>query len=144
MSTLDHNFNKISKGSAESDAGNAKYPPPFSIRFTFEERARLDADRGPNALSTHIRELLFGDNATPRTRPGNSPVGDAEALGRVLGALGASRLSANLNQLAKAVNTGSLPVSPEVEAELIEACQEVQELRSDLLLALGKPPRSEP
>ena len=141
MSTLDHNFNKISKGSAESDAGNAKYPPPFSIRFTFEERARLDADRGANALSTHIRELLFGDDVTPRKRPGNSPVGDAEALGRVLGA---SRLSANLNQLAKAVNTGSLPVSPEVEAELIEACQEIQELRADLLRALGKMSRSEP
>lgn len=144
MSTLDYNFNKISKGSAENDAGQTKYPPPFSIRFTFEERARLDAERGPNALSTHIRELLFGDDATPRKRPGNSPVGDAEALGRVLGALGASRLSSNLNQLAKAVNTGSLPVSPEVEAELVEACHEVQELRADLLRALGKVPRSEP
>jgi len=144
MSTSDHNFNKISKGSAENDADKAKYPPPFSIRFTFEERARLDADRGPNALSTHIRELLFGDDVTPRKKPGNSPVGDAEALGRVLGALGASRLSANLNQLAKAVNTGSLPVSPEVEVELIEACQEVQELRADLLRALEKTPRSEP
>jgi hypothetical protein len=144
MSTLDHNFNNISKQPAENEAGKAKYPPPFSIRFTFEERARLDADRGPNALSAHIRELLFGDNVTPRKRPGNSPVGDAEALGRVLGTLGASRLSANLNQLAKAVNTGSLPVSPEVEAELIAACREVQELRADLLRALGKAPRSEP
>lgn len=144
MSTLDHNFNEISKGSAENDAGKAKYPPPFSIRFTFEERARLDADRGANALSTHIRELLFGDDVTPRKRPGNSPVKDAEALGRVLGALGASRLSSNLNQLAKAVNTGSLPVSPEVEAELVEACLEVEELRADLLRALGKMPRSEP
>ena len=140
MSTLDHNFNEI----ADQKAEKPKYPPPFSIRFTFEERVRLDADRGRNALSTHIRELLFGDNATPRRRPGNSPVGDAEALGRVLGALGASRLSANLNQLAKAVNTGSLPVSPEVEAELIETCKEVQELRADLLRALGKAPRSEP
>lgn len=144
MSTLDHNFNDISKKPAENDAGKGKYPPPFSIRFTFEERARLDAERGPRALSTHIRELLFGDNATPRKRPGNSPVGDAEALGRVLGALGASRLSSNLNQLAKAVNTGSLPVSPEVEAELVETCLEVQELRADLLRALGKKPRSDP
>ena len=111
MSTLDHNFNNISKGPAENDAGKGKYPPPFSIRFTFEERARLDADRGPNALSSHIRELLFGDDVTPRKRPGNSPVGDAEALGRVLGALGASRLSANLNQLAKAVNTMRLALA---------------------------------
>jgi len=144
MSTLDCNFNELSEKLAKDKAGKSKYPPPFSIRFTFEERARLDADRGSRALSTHIREKLFGDGATPRKRPGNSPVGDAEALGRVLGALGASRLSSNLNQLAKAVNTGSLPVSPEVDAELMEACQEVQELRADLLRALGKMPRSEP
>lgn len=144
MSTLDHNFNDLSGKPAKDEAGKPKYPPPFSIRFTFEERARLDADRGSRALSTHIREKLFGDGATLRKRPGNSPIGDAEALGRVLGALGASRLSSNLNQLAKAVNTGSLPVSPEVEAELMEACHEVQELRADLLRALGKMPRSEP
>ena len=144
MSTLDRNFNKITAKPVSNKAGNAKYPPPFSIRFTFEERARLDADRGSAPLSAHIREKLFGEDASPRKRPGNSPVRDSEALGRVLGALGASRLSSNLNQLAKAVNTGSLPVSPEVEAELMDACQEVQELRADLLRALGKMPGSEP
>lgn len=144
MSTLDRNFNKITATPASDKAGEAKYPPPFSIRFTFEERARLDADRGSLPLSSHIREKLFGEDVTPRKRPGNSPIGDTEALGRVLGALGASRLSSNLNQLAKAVNTGSLPVSPEVEAELMEACQEVQELRADLLRALGKIPESAP
>lgn len=144
MSTLGHNFNDLSAKPAKKLAGKAKYPPPFSIRFTFEERARLDADRGSAPLSAHIREKLFGEDASPRKRPGNSPVRDSEALGRVLGALGASRLSSNLNQLAKAVNTGSLPVSPEVEAELMDACQEVQELRADLLRALGKMPGSEP
>lgn len=144
MSTLDRNFNDLSAKSAKKLAGKVKYPPPFSIRFTFEERARLDADRGSLPLSAHIREKLFGDDVTPRKRPGNSPLGDTEALGRVLGALGASRISSNLNQLAKAVNMGSLPVSPEVEAELMEACQEVQELRADLLRALGKMPGSEP
>jgi hypothetical protein len=87
MSTLDHNFNKITATPASDKAGTAKYPPPFSIRFTFEERARLDADRGSQPLSAHIREKLFGDDTTPRKRPGNSPVRDSEALGRVLGAL---------------------------------------------------------
>jgi len=66
-------------------------------------------------------------------------VKDKEALGRVMGALGASRLSSNLNQLAKAVNTGSLPVTPETEEELREACREIAELRADLLKALGGP-----
>jgi len=121
MSTLDHNFNSIASNSAKSKADMPKYPSPFSIRFTFEERPRLDAERGRKALSAHIRECLFGDDTAPRKRPGNSPVGDEEALGRVLGALGDSRLSSNLNQLAKAVNTGSLPVTPETEADLVEA-----------------------
>jgi len=144
MSTLDHNFNSIASNSAKLKADAPKYPPPFSIRFTFEERARLDAERGRKALSAHIRECLFGDDAAPRKRPGNSPVKDIEALGRVLGALGASRLSSNLNQLAKAVNTGSLPVTPETEADLVEACNEIRALRADMLRALGKLPRREP
>ena len=122
----------------------SKYPPPSSVRFTFEERARLDAERGNKPLSVHIRERLFGDNAAPRKRRGNSPVKDAEALARVLGALGQSRLSSNLNQLAKAVNTGSLPVTPETEADLKEACRDVSAMRADLLRALGKLPEVGP
>jgi len=140
MSTLDHNFNDI----ATQEAEKSKYPPPFSIRFTFEERARLDAERGRSALSTHIRDCLFGDDVTPRRKSGNSPVKDGEALGRLLGALGGSRLSNNLNQLAKAANTGSLPVTPETEADIVAACEEVKALRADLLRALGKSPGASP
>jgi len=91
MSILGRNFNKIAKPEAEKP----KYPPPFSLRLTYEERARLDAERGDKPLSVYIRERLFGDDATPRKRRGNSPVQDKEALGRVLGALGQSRLSAS-------------------------------------------------
>ena len=144
MSTLDHNFNDIAAHKAGSKVAEQKYPPPYSIRFTFEERARLDANRGRKALAAHIRERLFGDDVSPRRKTGNSPIKDAEALGRVLGALGASRLSSNLNQLAKAVNTGSLPVTPETEEELAEACREVRALRADLLRALGKAPGASP
>jgi hypothetical protein len=138
MSTLAHNFNKVANKSTSRDVDDPNYPPPFSIRFTFEERARLDDERGRKTLAAHIRDRLFGQDAGLRRKPGNSPIKDLEALGRVLGALGASRLSSNLNQLAKAVHMGSLPVTPETEAELIEACREIQEIRVDLLRALGK------
>lgn len=144
MSTLDGNFNDIAAGSTKPEPDGKRYPPPFSIRFTFEERARLDAERGRQTLSAYIRERLFGEEAAPRKRQGNSPIEDAEALGRLLGALGGLRLSSNLNQLAKAVNTGSLPVTPETEADLSEACQEVKALRADLMLALGKKPGPAP
>jgi hypothetical protein len=134
MTDLTPGYNALAPGKA----ADKKYPPPFSLRLTAEERARLDAERGDKPLGAYIREKLFGDEASPRTRRGNSPVGDREALGRVLGALGQSRLSSNLNQLAKAVNTGSLPVTPETEADLKEACREVAALRADLLRSLGQ------
>lgn len=144
MSTLHHNFNKIAAPAEKPETQASKYPPPFSIRFTFEERARLDEKRGRASLAAHIRKRLFGDEVSPRKKPGNSPIKDAEALGRVLGALGRSRLSSNLNQLAKAVNTGSLPVMPETEADLVAACEEIKALRIDLLRALGKSPGASP
>jgi hypothetical protein len=42
------------------------------------------------------------------------------------------------------VNSGSLPVTPETEAEIKEACREIAEMRAELLAALGKAPGSEP
>lgn len=138
MTSLRHDFRK--------SAGEQprKYPPPFSLRLTAEERARLESEAAGKTLGAFIRERLLGDDAAPRKCRGNSPIKDHEALGRVLGALGQSRLSSNLNQLAKAVNTGSLPVTPETEAELKEACREVSELRDELLRALGKSPGDGP
>lgn len=121
-----------------------KYPPPFSLRLTYEERARLIAEASGRPLSVYIRECLLGDAATPRRWFGNSPVRDYEALGRVLGVLGQSRLASNLNQLAKAAHTGSLPVTPETEAELKQACRDVAAMRAELLKALGKVPGGEP
>ena len=135
-----HEFNNIAK----AEAKKADYPPPFSLRLTYEERARLDVERGGMTLAAYIRERLFGADAALRKKRGNSPVQDKEALGRMAGALGQSRLSQNMNQLAKAVNSGSLPVSPETESEIKEACREISEMRAELLAALGKVPGSEP
>lgn len=67
------------------------------------------------------------------------PFQDHEALGRVLGALGESRLANNLNQLARAANTGSLPVTPDTEQAIKDACASVQRIRAELLRALGVP-----
>lgn len=62
---------------------------------------------------------------------------DHAALGRVLAALGGSRLPNNLNRLAQAVNAGSLPVTAETEAELVKTCSEVAALRAELIRAPG-------
>ncbi len=132
MTNLSHNFNKLSQET------RSKQPTPFSLRLSFDERGILEHDAAGKALGAYIRDRLFGDDVTPRTTRGKFPVKDHAALGRVLGALGASRLSANLNQLAKAVNTGSLPVTPETEEELRRACAAVLAMREDILNALGR------
>lgn len=128
MTKSRHDFNTIAKG---------KTPPPFSLRLTFEERAKLEEAANGVPLGAYIKARLFDGDLPKVRRRGAKPVQDHEALGRVLSALGRSRLSSNLNQLARAVNTGTLPVLPETEAELRQACKDVQALRAELLRALG-------
>ena len=106
-------------------------------RLTFEERAALDAAAGDQPLGRYIRAQMLGDMAAKRKPYGKAPVKDQRALGRVLAELGQARLANNLNQLAKAVNSGSLPVTPETEDYLRAACQDVRQIRADLVGALG-------
>lgn len=115
--------------------------PPFSLRLTFDERAALERAANGQALSDFIRRRLFGDSPVPPKRaPRKKPHVDQVAVSQLLAALGASRLSQNLNQLAKAVNTGSLPVTPETERDLKEACASVAAIRAELMRALGVSP----
>jgi hypothetical protein len=120
-----------------------KYAPPFSLRLTLQERALLDKEAGPLALSEHIRRCLFA-SPDARKRAYRRPVRDDEALSRVLEALGRSRLPQNLNQLAKAAHSGSLPVTPETVQALHDACTEVAQMRQWLMVALGHLPKAAP
>ena len=117
-----------------------EYPPPFSLRFTFEERAILDKKAGNMALGAYIRaKLLDEDDIAHRhiyRRKHKQPIKDHEELGKVLGELGKSRISNNLNQLAKGLNTGTLPVTPDTEKAIRDACADVQNIRSMLMVAL--------
>ncbi|VDS09318.1 hypothetical protein PARHAE_02517 [Paracoccus haematequi] len=96
------------------------------------------------SLGAYIRSRLFGDDVPPRRTQGKFPVKDKAALAKVLAVLGASRLSQNINQLARAVNIGALPVTPETDAELRDACRAVMDMRDELLRALGKMPGAAP
>ncbi len=110
---------------------------PFSIRLTEDEKSRLLERAGGLPLSTFIRDLLLADFAHVSRRRTVSPVKDHDALARVLATLGQSRIANNLNQLAKAVNIGVLPVTDETEQEIAEACTAVAGMRRDLISALG-------
>ncbi|QIE41178.1 hypothetical protein G5B39_03950 [Rhodobacteraceae bacterium SC52] len=115
-----------------------KREAPFSLRLTFEERAKLETAAKGVPLGTYIKCVLFERELPKVRRRHAAPVKDHQALAQVLAALGQSRLSANLNQLARAVNTGTLPVHPETEGDLRKACAAVQDMRQVLLEAFGK------
>ncbi len=135
MAISRHDFNKIASKPAK------KREAPFSLRLSFEEKAALKKMAGDMALGAYIKAVLF-DAASHKVGAKRSKVSDQEALGRVLGQLGKSRLSSNVNQLAKAVNMGSLPVTPETEKELRQACADIAEMRHELMRALHPRGRS--
>ncbi len=139
MSSLQSDF---ARSAMPSDGGKAisrrKRSAPFSLRLTTAERARLLVDAGSEPVGSYIKSRLFEGSAPVRRR--GPTVADKEAFARALALLGRSHLSSNLNQLAKAVNTGSLPLTPETEAELLSAIRAVRELRTLLMQALGLKP----
>ncbi len=115
-----------------------KRTPPFSLRLTFEQRARLEQEAAGSSLSAYIHERLFGAEApAARRKRGKSPVKDQQAIAELLAKLGQSRLSSNLNQLARLANMGALPVTPETETAIIEAAEDVAAMRKLLIEALG-------
>lgn len=120
-----------------------KTPAPFSLRLSADERARLEAEAGGKPLGAYIRERLLGPNADKR-RIQRKPRIDEQKIAIVLAELGRSRLSSNLNQLAKSANMGTIDISRDVEQELKDACGAVLAMRDALIIALGLKPERGP
>lgn len=97
-----------------------KAPFPFSIRLSFDERAQLLQAAGNMSLGAYIREKVLAD-PEERRKVLKPPVEDRQALAQLLAELGKAHLANNLNQLAKAVHTGSLDVTPDTEKMIREA-----------------------
>ncbi|QDX25739.1 MobC family plasmid mobilization relaxosome protein [Sphingomonas suaedae] len=114
-----------------------KREAPLSLRLSRDERARLERDAAGMTLGAYIKWRLFDPNTPPPRTRGKAPVRDHAILSHLLAMLGNLRLASNVNQLAKAANSGSLPVTPEVAAALMQACREIAEMRRMLMKALG-------
>lgn len=119
----------------DSGAEPSKRPPPFSIRFTFKERQILDREAKGKPWAEHIRERLFGD--TSMRQRGRRDKTNHAVLAKLLGELGKSRLASNMNQIAKAANQGTLPVTSDLQDELSEACADIRMMRDALISSLG-------
>lgn len=123
-----------------------KAPPPITFRASEEERAALIRAAGAMSLSAYIRLKALADleDVKPRrkvSRKVQTSSAELAVLAQMLGGLGQSRISQNLNQIAKASNMGALPVTPELEAELFEACAAIQDMRKRLIEAMGVKPQ---
>ncbi|PCJ20512.1 MAG: hypothetical protein COA96_15745 [SAR86 cluster bacterium] len=122
-----------------------QYPPPFSMRFTKEERKSLELAAG-RPLAAYIRWLIFKEDMPEmpkkRTR-GESANQDHKQLAKLLGALGKSRIANNINQLARAANSGSLPVSAEIINALNESVDAIRWMRNALIKGMGIKPQGD-
>ena len=101
---------------------------PYSIRFTDEEREELGKLAKGQPWARYIKDVLFREKRRPKIIEI-----DRKGLGRLIGVLGRSRIATNINQLAKAANSGSLPVDDETRKALNQACRTVEWMRLSLL-----------
>ena len=124
-----------------------KYPAPFCMRFTDDERKTLELAAGDRPLAAYIRWLIFKEEIPITRTRGKKPVKDQQELAKLLALFGKSRIANNINQLAKAANSGSLPVNVDVLKALTEASHSVRWIRKTLVKALGlqgsKPDKTE-
>ena len=110
---------------------------PFSIRLSESERQTLESAAGSIPLGTFVRSRLLG-TALPRgaRRRGTA---DSARLSQILGLLGRSGLSSGLADLGVAARSGTIALTAELEAQIIAACADIQEVRRLLLCAIGLP-----
>lgn len=123
------------------NAGGAEPAPqkgiPFSIRLTEDERARLVAAADGLPLGSYIKASMLDRAPKVRRRASPLPKQDKRVLAKALGLFARSNVANNLNQIAKAVNIGTFPVTPETEAELRELLRLVRRLHDLMMEGLG-------
>ena len=118
-----------------SNDTKTKKPTPFSLRLSVEERQLLEELAGTKPLGAYIRETLLS-NAKPRRGLTSRPKEDNIILAQILAQLGASRLPNNINQLARAANTGSLFVTDDVLHDLNQAVENIAFIKETLINCL--------
>ena len=118
------------------------YPSPASVRCTAEEleQIRAIADAQGITVSALFRQAVLGEKQARRKhkRKARRPVKDKKELAKLFALLGKSRISSNINQLARAANSGSLILTPDTERSLKQACADIAYIRITLMKALGR------
>lgn len=122
---------------SQASADRKKRISPLSLRLSFAEKQQLKEMAGRQSVNAYIKARLFDPDAPVRQARALNPVKDQTALAQVLGLLGSSRLSNNLDDLATAVQVGALPLTAETEQSIRRASDDIRIMRRFLLAALG-------
>lgn len=114
----------------------------YTIRLSEDERAYLERQAGSLTLAAYIRlQLLSGHKSPGRrrkvSRKRGTPSAELKVLSHMLAGLGQSDLASSMKDMAAAAKIGALPVTPELQAELFEACVHIRQMRRDLIAAIG-------
>lgn len=124
-----------------SKAPKSTYPAPFSLRLTDQERAVLKEMANGQPMGQFIKDAIF-DKAMRPPPARKIALADQKHIAKLLAALGSSRIASNINQLAKAANSGSLPVNKEIIDALNEAVDAVRWMRDTLIKGMGIKPQT--
>jgi hypothetical protein len=110
----------------------------LTVRLSRDERDTLDAlsSRSGLAAGAFMRAAAFGD-AGPRAQ--RRPPADHKALRQLLGECG--RIGNNLNQIAKALNTGGNADIPELRTALAAYGDIREAILTALRMNTGETPR---
>lgn len=109
----------------------------LSVRMTPDEHAALKVAAGSLTVSAYARCKLLGDSVVAKSRMSRSPKIDQAFAAKLLATLGRSELADSLSTLAKATHSGALPVTDETNAALMLACNEIADMKSELMGTLG-------
>jgi len=117
-----------------------KQASPYSIRFTAEERTLFDAMAKEMNMKRAelIRLKLFTDSLQEKfaVRSQNKTAPNKE-LAQVLALLGRSNMPNNLNQITRSIHMGTLELTPEIEAQILEMHDTIMWIRRNLIKSLG-------
>ena len=135
--------NKISKQPAAARSALTK---PISLRLTQEEHLQLQADAGETSISQHIRKMLF--NSSNELMNGTSLVDEQRlslqsrqrVLAQILVLLGQSKAANEVSETLEAIRIGLIEPTPEFLSSINALNAELQNLRFELLKALGLRP----
>lgn len=107
---------------------------PMSFRVTAKEKALIQTHAGDKSVSAYLRNAALKGKVS--RRKSDLPI-KIDMAARILGALGQSDVFVNLSTLADSAESGSLPVTEELEDELRSTCALIIAMRNDLIDALG-------